>query len=244
MLTSRALDLSNPGSVSSKVSVPWWLCLTQTHLYRASVSAGQAKHASERDGSATGIVQTKIRSKATRVFISQGEPWLQRKKGQELLWAVSCHAPSLFFSTQPTARPWGLMAKAAPATWGYHVCGSVAVSMHMQDRLGPPPFLPKLGLCLGLWHLQLQPKHRLPDQLASSPQWSEPFSVGKLFHKGRGEMLLGTAVPLEKWFSRNLNIKLPFAFSLTFWALLSQPIIYLVQNSTMFQIAVVLLCCP
>lgn len=214
MLTSRALNLSNPGSVSSRVSIPWWLCLTRTHLYRARMLAGQADHARECDGSATGTVQTKIRSKATtRAFISQGELRLQRKKWQELVWAVPCHASSLFLSTQPTAGPRGLMAKAAPATCGYHVCCSVAVSMHMQERLWPLPFLPKFGLYLGLWHLQLHSKHRLPDQLASSLQRSEPCGIGKLFHKGSGELPLGTAIPLEKWFSGNLNISLPFAFS-------------------------------
>lgn len=241
MLTSRALDLSNPGSVSSRVSVPWWLCLTRTHLYRASVSAGQAVNVM---AVPQALCKQKLEARQHVYSYHKVNHGFKGRRGQELVWAVTCHAPSLFFSTQPTAGPWGLMAKAAPATWGYHVCGSVAVSMHMQDRLGPPPFLPKFGLYLGLWHLQLQPKHRLPDQLANSLQWSEPCSVGKLFHKGRGELPLGTAFPLEKWFSRNLNIKLPFAFSLTFWALLSQPIIYLVQNSTMFQNAVVLLCCP
>lgn len=120
------------------------------------------------------------------------------KKRQQLVWAVSCHASSLFFSYWSTPGPWVLMAKAAPATCGYHVCCSVAVSMHMQEKLWPIPFLPKLGLYLGLWHLQLQPKHRLPDQLASSLQWSEPCGIGKFFHKGSGGLPPGTTVPLEK----------------------------------------------
>lgn len=149
MLTPRALHLSHPGSVSHRVSVLWWLCLTRTHVDRASVSAGQAEHGSICDGSATGVVQTKIRSKATmRVFISQGKLWLQRKKGQELVWAVSCHASSLFFSMQPTPGPWGLMAKMAPATCGYHVHYSVAVSTQTQERLWPSPLTRTLSRSL------------------------------------------------------------------------------------------------
>lgn len=99
---------------------------------------------------------------------------------------------------------------------------------------GHLPFLTKLGLYLGLRHLQLQTTHRLLDHLASSLQWSEPCSVGKLFHRGSGGLPLGTMTPL---FSRNLNIKL-LPFSLPFWGLLSQPIIYLVQSSTTSQKAV------
>lgn len=49
-------------------------------LYIDSMLAGQAEYASKCDGSATGIVQTKLRRKATHVFISQGTLWLQRRQ--------------------------------------------------------------------------------------------------------------------------------------------------------------------
>lgn len=151
------------------------------------------------------------------VFISQGKLWRQRKTGQEQVWAASCHAPSLFFSTQPTAGPRGLMVEAAPATCGCHVCCPGTFSVHMQQRPCPPPLLPRLGLYLGLWHLQPQPKRRLPDQLASPLQWSDPCGVGKRLHKGSSrELPLGTDITLEKWSFRNLNITFPLAF---FWHL-------------------------
>lgn len=127
------------------VSTPWWLCLTWNHLYIHIGPAGQAEQASKCNGSATGRVQTKIRSKVTtRAFISQGKLWLQRKKGQELLWLnVSC--------ILPTPVLW----------WQRHLqlhvgntCCSVAGGTYTQERLWPPPFLTTLGLCLGLWHLQ------------------------------------------------------------------------------------------
>lgn len=80
MLAPRACQIL---ALPLAVSTPQWLCLTWIHLSRA---AGQAEQASKRNGSATGCVPTKIRSKAaTRAFISQGKLWLQRKKGQDLL---------------------------------------------------------------------------------------------------------------------------------------------------------------
>lgn len=130
------------------------------------------------------LCKQELEARQQHEFTSQSEPWLQRKKGQELVWAVSCHASSLVFSTQTTPGRWGLTAKVAPAMCGYHACCSLRVR-HMQERLWPPLLPPKLGLYLGLWHLQLQPQHRLPDQQASSLQQSELHGVGKLFFPQR-----------------------------------------------------------
>lgn len=216
-------SLSNPGSVSSSQHGG---CVS--HGLTCTGTAGQAEQASKCNGSATDLVQTKIRSMATtRAFISQGELWLQRKEGQELLWlSVSCILPT------PGPR-WQRQLQLHVG----NMCCTVAGGTYMQERLWPPPFLTTLGLYRGFWHMQLQTMHRLLDQLSSSLQWSEPCSVGMLLHRGSADLPLGTLIPLEKLFSRNLNIKL-LGFSLTFWGLLSQPIIYLVQSSTMSQKAV------
>lgn len=187
-------------------------------LYIDSMLAGQAEYASKCDGSATGIVQTKLRRKATHVFISQGKLWLQRKTGQEQVWTVSYHTPSLFFSsTQPTSRALRTDGRCSSSYLCCHVCCLRMFSVHVQKRPCPPPFIPRLGLFLGLWHLQCQPKCRLPEQLASPLQWSNPRGVGKRLHKGSSrELPLGTAITLEEWFFRNLNITFPLAF---FWCL-------------------------
>lgn len=134
--------------------------------------------------------------------------------------SVNCILPcsfSFFSSTQPTSRALRTDGRCSSSYLWCHVCCLRMFSVHVQKRPCPPPFIPRLGLFLGLWHLQCQPKCRLPEQLASPLQWSNPRGVGKRLHKGSSrELPLGTAITLEKWFFRNLNITFPLAF---FWCL-------------------------
>lgn len=122
-------SLSNPGSASSSQHT----MVAVSHGFICPGPAGQAEQASQYNGSATGPVQTKIRSKAvTRAFISQGKLWLQRKQGQELLWlSVNC--------ILLTPGPWWQRQLQL------HVgstCCSVAGDMYMQERLWRPPSSP------------------------------------------------------------------------------------------------------
>lgn len=186
-------------------------------LYIDSMLAGQAEYASKCDGSATGIVQTKLRRKATHVFISQGTLWLQRRQDRNKCELYPTMLLLFFSSTQPTSRALRTDGRCSSSYLWCHVCCLRMFSVHVQKRPCPPPFIPRLGLFLGLWHLQCQPKCRLPEQLASPLQWSNPRGVGKRLHKGSSrELPLGTAITLEKWFFRNLNITFPLAF---FWCL-------------------------
>lgn len=134
----------------SALLVKSWLCLQQSAYHGGCVSpgliytgpAGQAEQASKCNGSATGFVQTKVRSNATtRAFIAQGELWLQLKEEGTGTTVTQCE---LYPQHQPPDGKGGssYMWVTRAALWQVvHAC---------RRGCGHLPFLTKLGLYLGL----------------------------------------------------------------------------------------------
>lgn len=167
LLTPRAPDLMNPAASSSRQRTMVAESFMDSFVHGQCISRLSTVHR-QTWWHCCKCHADKKKKQGNNILISQGELWLQKKTGQELVWAVSCYAPSLCFSVpseQHSPKDWWWRWLWLPAD---AICAALGCAAEPTSTS-----LPRLGLCLGLCPPEPHPADSDPLQVLCivCPPW-------------------------------------------------------------------------